>query len=143
MTVLRLACSRCQRVCFERGGRVMIEGARDGSGSTLADEFIKSLESSKSKKDLQRLADIAVRLEEYSIHGTLAVPRELNQLTSILSEIKAGDVRFPFYETNTCHSRVARLTHGFVKRQQRTPRKEIHKAEWVYREDSASDARTV
>ena len=143
MTELRSECGRCQRVCFERGGRVMIEGARDGYGGTLADEFIQELESSKSKKNLNRLADIAVRFEEYSLHGTLEVPRELNQLTPIISEIKAGDVRLPFYETNTCHSRVARLTHGFVKRQQRTPRKEIHKAEWVYREDSASDGRTV
>jgi hypothetical protein len=112
------------------------------SGSVLAgdqpvEELLVRLEASKKARDLQRLADVAILLEEYAREGTLETPRELNHLRAELWEIKPGDVRLTFYElTDSLHSvGITRLTTGFIKRQERTPRREIDRGLWVMGED--------
>ncbi|MEU8266393.1 hypothetical protein AB0B89_04435 [Sphaerisporangium sp. NPDC049002] len=58
----------------------MIEAARTREGEARADAFIARLEKSRSQKDAKRLADILVRFERYAYTGSLAIPRELNDL---------------------------------------------------------------
>lgn len=116
----------------------MIEAARTASGECRADAFISGLESSRSRRDADRLADVLVRFERYAMTGTLAVPRELNDLEQGLREIKAGDVRLPFFDVPKSPTNAIRLTSGFIKRTWMTPRKYINEALWIRREDTAS-----
>ncbi|WP_156056496.1 hypothetical protein [Streptosporangium roseum] len=83
------------------------------------------------------MADILVRLERYAVTGTLAVPRELNDLRDGIREIKAGDVRLPFFDVPGSIANAIRLTSGFFKSSWKTPRKHIDEAIWVRREDLA------
>ncbi|GHE43842.1 hypothetical protein GCM10017673_52480 [Streptosporangium violaceochromogenes] len=138
MPVRRTPCPDCGRTYYEWGAAKMIEAARTTTGECRADEFIKKLENSRKPKDAQRLADILVRLERFAATGTLAVPRELNDLRDGIREIKAGDVRLPFFDVPRTFSGAIRLTGGFLKRSWRTPRNHIDEAIWVRREDLAS-----
>ncbi|MCX5352005.1 type II toxin-antitoxin system RelE/ParE family toxin [Streptomyces mirabilis] len=114
----------------------MIEAARTTEGRAEADEFIADLERNlKRRGNLQRLADIAIRMEEFAERGTLRVPLQLNHLRDDIYEIKAGDVRLPFFYGTHFVGKTVRLTHGFLKKSQKTPRKHIAKALWVMKED--------
>ncbi len=117
----------------------MIEAARGLNGSSLSVDYIESMEN-KRRPDNRRLAVIALVFEEMARTGTLEIPRELNTLRDGIEEIKAGDIRFPFYrpEEEASHAATIRLTHGFKKGGDNTPRKEIDKAIWVRREDQQS-----
>ncbi|MFK0192441.1 type II toxin-antitoxin system RelE/ParE family toxin [Kitasatospora sp. NPDC090308] len=118
---------------------LLIEAARTREGAAEADTFIADLEQNWKKRDnLRRLADIAIRLEEFADTGKLRVPMQLNFLTAELHEIKAGDVRLPFFYCTHRTKKTARLTHGFIKKSQKTPRKEISKGLWVMKEDGLS-----
>ncbi|MEV6863279.1 hypothetical protein AB0M44_20020 [Streptosporangium subroseum] len=116
----------------------MIEAARTIAGECRADAFIKKLEASRARRDAERLADILVRFERYAITGSLAIPRELNDLRDGIKEIKAGDVRLPFFDVPKSSTGAIRLTSGFIKKSWRTPRGYIDEAIWVRREDLAS-----
>ncbi|MFF0445052.1 type II toxin-antitoxin system RelE/ParE family toxin [Streptomyces sp. NPDC004609] len=138
-TVQRTTCTDCSRISYERGTALMIEAARTTEERFEADEFIAELERNhKRRGNLQRLADIAIRLEEFAERGTLRVPLQLNRLRDDLYEVKAGDVRLPFFYCTHFTGKTVRLTHGFLKKSQKTPRKHIDKALWVMREDGAS-----
>ncbi|MFE6893600.1 type II toxin-antitoxin system RelE/ParE family toxin [Streptomyces sp. NPDC057694] len=115
----------------------MIEAARTMEERFEADEFIADLEKNfKRRGNLQRLADIAIRLEEFAESGTLRVPLQLNHLRDEVYEVKAGDVRLPFFYCTHFTGKTVRLTHGFLKKSEKTPRKHIDKAFWVMRKDS-------
>ena len=137
LTVQRRVCDYCKRTIYEQGRARIIEAARLSAGTEPVEELLGRLEDSKHSRDRRRLADVAILLEEYAREGTLERPRELNHLRAELREIKAGDVRLTFYEfIDQVHSvRVTRLTTGFIKRQQRTSRREIDRGLWVIRED--------
>jgi hypothetical protein len=115
----------------------IIEAARTRDGEEPVEEFMERLEDSKKRSEIERFADVAIVFEEYGSRGSLRIPRELNQLKDELWEIKAGDVRFPFYQvTDGDHPAiVARLTGAFIKGTRRTPRREIDRALWVMKED--------
>ncbi|MDH6577570.1 hypothetical protein [Kitasatospora sp. MAP5-34] len=115
----------------------MIEAARCPDGM-LADQWIAKLERSKSRRDLDRLADIAIVFESFARRGTLEVPRELNELGDGLREIKVGKHRFPFFHLEGSPAGAVRLTHGFLKGTWPTPRGELDKAKWVRRKDLES-----
>ncbi|WP_418063941.1 type II toxin-antitoxin system RelE/ParE family toxin [Pimelobacter simplex] len=118
----------------ERGDVYAIELALDRSGNSLVGAFLNKLAGGKGA-DRDRLADILVRLEKFAQKGILIVPRELNQLTDELWEIKAGTVRLPFYYRPGQPCGQVRLTHGFVKRSEKTPRREIDLGMAIMRED--------
>ncbi|MFB8209199.1 type II toxin-antitoxin system RelE/ParE family toxin [Streptomyces sp. NPDC056010] len=138
-TVQRTMCTDCNRITYERGATLMIEAARTTEGKFEAEEFIADLENKiRRKGNLQRLADIAVRMEEFADRGALRIPLQLNHLRDDIWEIKAGDVRLPFFYCEHFTGKTVRLTHGFLKESQKTPRKHIVKALWVMREDGAA-----
>ncbi|TDC05822.1 type II toxin-antitoxin system RelE/ParE family toxin [Actinomadura bangladeshensis] len=113
-----------------------IEAAKDRDGAEQAANFIAKLERSRRRKDRDRIADIAVRFNDFAVNGRLRAPREINDLEDGIKEIKAGDVRLPFYEEQAGgHRGLVRLTHGFSKKQQKCPLKEIRKAIAIRRED--------
>lgn len=112
----------------------MIEAARTADGTSPAFDFLAGL--GRRPKEIPRLAAVVMRFEELSRTGTLPIPRELNELRDGIWEIKAETVRLPYFRiTGPCAMEVIRVTHGFTKNTQRTPRKEIDKALWVRRED--------
>ncbi|WP_204017564.1 hypothetical protein [Sphaerimonospora thailandensis] len=113
----------------------MIEAARTTAGECRADAFITELESTRSRKNLTRLADIVVRFERFALTGSLPVPRELNDLEDGIKEIKAGDVRLPFFDVPRSPTGAVRLTSGFLKKSWKTPPKYIREAIWVRKED--------
>ncbi|WP_037576828.1 type II toxin-antitoxin system RelE/ParE family toxin [Phaeacidiphilus oryzae] len=115
----------------------MIEAAHS-PGADLADAYLRDLEHSRSGKKLDQLADIAVVFEEFAHTGELAIPRELNDLVDGLREIKVGKHRFPFFHPRSDTKYPLRLTHGFEKQTEKTPRKHIDKAKWVRRKDLES-----
>jgi hypothetical protein len=99
LTVHRQTCLHCGRTVYECGQARIIEAARTHDGKEPVEEFLRRLEKPRRAKNTQRLADIAIVFEEYGRTGTLDIPRELNDLRrGGLWEIKAGDVRFPFFE---------------------------------------------
>jgi hypothetical protein len=93
-------------------------------------------EALKNPRMVDRLAAIAIRFEEFARTGTLVVPDQLNDLGFGIWEVKAETLRAAFYYKEDHPSiRAVRLTNGFVKRQQRTPQKEIRFARKVREED--------
>jgi phage-related protein len=115
----------------------MIEAARTRDDAVLADEFLRDLE--RTRGGLARLADVAMRFEDLALTGTLEIPRELNELRDDLWEVKVEKIRLPFFWLQQPFKSTAiRLTHGFMKNTQRTPRKEIDRAQWVRKEDLES-----
>lgn len=137
LTVQQRRCEICGRTVYEDRRSRIIEAARVKSGEEPAEKFIAGLLGSRRRKDADRLADVVQVLKDYAIEGTLEIPRELNELRGELRELKAGDVRLPFYEfTDDSHPKtVTRLTSGFIKKQGETPRHEIDNGLWVIRED--------
>jgi len=122
---------------YERGPYYVLEAAWDRDNRWQADEFLVGLESSRSKSGLRRLADIVLRFEEFATTGHLEIPRELNFLRGDVWEVKIGTDRLPFYYGNDGDVATVRMTHGFVKRTDKTPRREIDKAEAIARIDQA------
>jgi hypothetical protein len=137
LTVQQRRCGICGRLVYEDRESRIIEAAWVESGEEPAEEFIAGLMASGKARDLRRLADAAQILKDYAIAGDLEIPRELNDLRGELRELKAGDVRLPFYEfTDESHPKtVTRITSGFLKKQDKAPRGEIDKGLWVMRED--------
>ena len=122
---------------YERGPYYVLEAAWDRDNRWQADEFLVGLESSRSKSGLRRLADIVLRFEEFATTGHLEIPRELNFLRGDVWEVKIGSDRLPFYYGSDGDVATVRMTHGFVKRTDKTPRREIDKAEAIARIDQA------
>jgi phage-related protein len=119
----------------------MIEAALTIDDGSLVDKFLTKLERSRKSKDRDRVATIAILMEEYADNETLEVPRELNDLRDGIRELKPGDVRLPFFEVEGTRSGAIRLTHGFFKGTQKAPLGEIHRALWVRKQDKEVDGR--
>ncbi|MFJ3650505.1 type II toxin-antitoxin system RelE/ParE family toxin [Streptomyces murinus] len=116
----------------------MIEAARIADGSCPVDEYLNALFTSRKDSDRERLAKILIRFEAYARRGKLEIPRELNELRDGLWEFKAERDRVPFFYLVSNSSKALRVTHGFFKRQQRTPLRQINWAIRIRREDLAS-----
>jgi hypothetical protein len=111
----------------------MIEAARLMDGSAPIDAFLLDLERDR---ELEKLADVAVRLEDLARFGTLNVPVQLNSLGSGIFEVKAVKVRLLFYyvEGHT-NCKTVRLTNGFIKGSKVCPPRHIRRAMRVRGED--------
>ncbi|BDD73558.1 hypothetical protein GCM10023177_34480 [Streptomyces violaceoruber] len=133
----RQECTDCSRIYYERGRRHMVEAARTAEDSYPCDDFFRELETSKKKKDRERLATILMVLEDFA-HRELAFPREINNLEDGIRELKPGDVRLPFFDVPESRAGAVRLTHGFIKGTPWAPRGEIRRAFWVREEDAKS-----
>lgn len=133
MTVPSDVCPECGRTVLEKGRVYDIEAALDRDGDALAHRYLLAL--GEQKKTQHLLADVLIRLEAFASSGRLSVPRELNQLTDELFEIKVGTIRLPFYYREDAVCGQIRITHGFQKRSEKTPRSQIERGTAIIRED--------
>lgn len=134
MTVPNDECPECGRRVLEQGAKYAIEAGLDRDGVGQAGLFLDSLEAGSARqRDL--LAGMLIRLEVYARTGKLIIPRELNHLRGELYEIKSGTLRLPFYRRLDQPCGQIRLTHGFTKRGEKTPMREIDRGEAIIRED--------
>jgi hypothetical protein len=141
MTGHRRKCSECDRFLLEEGPRKRVEAAWDRNREAQAVVFQRDLGLGRfRRRNEQRLAALAIRLEDYCNTGKLQIPRELNQLNDALWEIKAGDLRLPFFDVPNTRSGSVRATHGFIKNSKMTPRIHISKAVGIMREDLLNDS---
>jgi len=119
---------------LEEGSSHAIEVALDRDGLAQAALFLEELETGKPwQKDL--VAGMAIRLETFAATGELLVPRQLNHLRDELWEFKCGKLRLPFYHRRGAACGQVRITHGFIKRGDRTPVREIDRGLAIMRED--------
>lgn len=139
MTVQTRGCTVCGRTIYAQGAARIIEAAWTPEGDLVQRYLTGRPWRMWRKKVLVREADVVAVLDEYAGTGRLRIPRELNDLDLAigLREIKVGSARFPFYElTDSVHTvTVTRLTHGFTKGTQETPRGDIGKAKWAIEQD--------
>lgn len=135
----RSKCEHCDRVSLERVKFYVIEGAWDRESECQVDHYLRELEASNDSSRLRRAADIAIVLEEYAHEGFLSVPRQLNSLRAGVHELKSGIDRLPFYFAREQADTAVRITHGFTKKSQRTPRKHIDLALAIANLDDSRD----
>lgn len=138
-------CTECDRTCVQPGATYTVEAARRDNGDEPVLKFFGELiydamsGKGRNRDDAtRRLADIAIVLERYAMTGYLEPERELKPLQDIY-EIKAGDVRLPFYYQHRHPVTPAvRLINGFIKHwPNRHPQRLIRFAQLIYREDKA------
>lgn len=129
-------CADCGRWVLEDGPMRRVEAAWDVNGRAAAVLWLESLETGRLRRRyVSLLADLAIRLEDFCQTGTLRVPEQLNRLTPLIWEIKAGTLRLLFFHVPNTTTGSVRATHGFIKNSQKTPQPEIRRAEAIRRED--------
>ncbi len=101
--------------------------ATEKSGSCPACEFFDGL-SQLDKAKLMALFRIA------GDHGKFHNPEKSGDLGGGLFEFKSFQIRMPFaYARN--ERRLVLITHGFIKKKDKTPKDEIARAWRIYEED--------
>ncbi|MGN9778585.1 hypothetical protein ACTMS0_22865 [Micromonospora sp. H33] len=110
----------------------MIEAAQMASGAAPADAFMEELDR---KGDFGKLADIAMRFENFARTGSLSVPLQLKHLRNDIHQIKAVKVRLLFYYTTHRNLKTVRLTNGYVKLAMECPPRYIRLAMRVRGDD--------
>ena len=129
-------CSECGRAILQQGSLYVVEAAWDKKAEHPVVAELLTLYG--NKKHLDALATLDDRMKRYCESGQLRIPQALNELLENLWEFKGGTVRLVFYFAGEqCGRETLRVTHTFVKKQQRTPRKEIVRGEAIARIDSA------
>ena len=90
------------------------------NGKKPAKEFIESL---SRKKQIQ----LIVLLERMATAGKISNPQKFSHLREKIYEFKSGQIRILCFQEGIAWV----LTHGFIKKQNKTPRREIDKAEAI------------
>ena len=117
-----------RRVAY-RGTVFAIAFAREISGACPGCKFFDDL-TQLDKAKLMALFQIA------GDHGKFYNPEKFGDLGRGLFEFKSFQIRMPF-----AYARIERglilITHGFMKKKDKTPRKEITRAWRIFEEDQA------
>lgn len=127
---------------LEKGSKYEIEAALDKTGSPEAIRYLENLadEARISVASAQNtLADLALQLQDFADGKPQDIPRQVNDLRDGIQEIKVGKLRLPFYLREDASCGHVRLTHGFWKRGNDTPNREIDKAKAIRRTDMERD----
>ncbi len=90
------------------------------NGRKPAKEFVESIDR---KKQIQ----LRVLLERMANAGKIFNPQKFSHLRGKIYEFKSGQIRILCFQ----EGRAWVLTHGFIKKQNKTPRREIDKAEAI------------
>jgi len=117
-----------RRVAYQ-GPVFAIAFARKKSGDCPACEFFDGL-SLLDKAKLMALFQIA------GDHGKFHNPEKFGDLGDGLYEFKSFQIRMPFAYAKNERGLIL-ITHGFVKKKDRTPEEEITRAWRIYNEDQA------
>ncbi len=97
-------------VCTDRGDCPLLEFLADGASSHVA----------KTKWQMLR------RLESISQRGVVQVTEISHQIAEDIWQIEKGDIRILYFYDK---GRVIILTHGFVKKTQKTRQSEVQQAQ--------------
>jgi len=117
-----------RRVAY-RGAVFAIAFAREKSGACAACEFFDRL-SSLDKAKMMALFQIA------GDHGKFYNPEKFGDLGEGLYEFKSFQIRMPFAYAKNERGLIL-VTHGFIKKKDKTPKEEIARAWRIYEEDQA------
>ena len=112
-----------------QGAVFAIAFAREKSGACPACEFFDRL-ARLDKAKLMALFRIA------SDHGKFFNPEKFGDLSGGLFEFKSFHIRMPFAYAKNERGLIL-ITHGFIKKKDKTPREEITRAWRIYEEDQA------
>ena len=135
-----------------------MEAALDGDGRSLAIEWLECWVARPRGSRLRKLAELVAALEDFADAPERLRLTELNYLRPGLWELKVGKVRLPFVVAGCSGTQSSagslrrlvlpahvpavpagsccgRATHGFEKRTEKTPRKELESAQAIGRED--------
>lgn len=144
-------CRSCTRYILETGSEVQIELAKnresseeflDWYQSIVKGNLINRLKGYKKREIMQCFADFLIRLESYSNGNDLNFPREVNRLhlDPLLMEYKTGFIRAPYFkvlDASACGIKTERITHGFLKKSQKTNQAEIRKGLAIIKTDGS------
>lgn len=111
------------------GAVFAIAFAREKSGACPACEFFDGL-SQLDKAKLMALFLIA------GDHGKFHNPEKFGDLGDGLYEFKSFQIRMPFAYAKNERGLIL-ITHGFIKKKDKTPKEEITRAWRIYNEDQA------
>ena len=117
-----------RRVAYQ-GAVFAIAFAREKSGACPACEFFDGL-SQLDKAKLMALFLIA------GDHGKFHNPEKFGDLSDGLYEFKSFQIRMPFAYAKNERGLIL-ITHGFIKKKNKTPKDEITRAWRIYDEDQA------
>jgi phage-related protein len=117
------------RTIVYSGTKFTIAFAREKSGACPAAEFFAALSVSDQAK-LMALFRIAAD------HGAFHNPEKFGDLGGGLFEFKSFQVRMPFAYSKK-HRGMILVTHGFIKKKNKTPKEEIARAWRIWNEDQA------
>src|ERR1017187_4158719 len=117
-----------RRVAYN-GSVFAIAFAKEKSGACPACEFFDEL-SQLDKAKLMALFLIA------GDHGKFYNPEKFGDLGDGLYEFKSYQIRMPFAYAKNERGLIL-VTHGFIKKKDKTPKEEITRAWRIYNEDQA------
>jgi phage-related protein len=109
------------------GARFAIAFAREKRGACPACEFFDGL-SLLEKAKLMALFRIAAD------HGAFYNDQKFGDLKNGLFEFKSDQIRMPFAYAKNERGLIV-ITHGFIKKRDKTPKEEITRAWRIYEED--------
>jgi phage-related protein len=117
-----------RRVAYQ-GAIFAIAFAREKSGACPACEFFDGL----------RILDKAKLMALFQIagdHGKFFNPEKFGDLGGGLHEFKSFQIRMPFAYAKKERGLIL-ITHGFIKKKDKTPKEEIQRAWRIFEEDQA------
>ena len=109
------------------GAKFAIAFAREKSGACPGCEFFDPL-SLLEKAKLMALFRIAAD------HGAFYNDQKFGDLKNGLFEFKSDQIRMPFAYAKNERGLIL-ITHGFIKKKNKTPKEEITRAWRIYKED--------
>ena len=115
-----------EREVAYRGQRFTIAFARRRNGQSPGADFYDALPVG----DKAKLANLFRLLAD---HGHIANPEKFRKLDRSLFEFKSFQIRMPCAFART--RGLVIITHGFCKKKDKTPRKEIDRAWEIFNED--------
>lgn len=115
-----------RKIAYE-GAMFTIAFAREKSGACPGYDFFDGL-SSLDKAKLMALFRIA------GDHAKFFNPEKFGDLKGGLYEFKSSEVRMPFAYAKDQRGLIL-ITHGFIKKKNKTPKEEIERAWRIYKED--------
>lgn len=113
------------------GARFTVAFARERSGTCPGEEFFTAL----STPDQAKLMTLFKMIGD---HGIIHNPEKLGNLKEGLFEFKSHQIRMPFAYANPPQRGIIVITHGFIKKSQKTSTDEINRAWRIFNEDQAS-----
>jgi phage-related protein len=117
------------RRIYGTGVKFAIAFAGEKNGDCPAGDFFDKL-SKLDKAKITALFKIAAD------HGKFFNPTKFGDLENGLFEFKSHQIRMPFAYAQNLRREIV-ITHGFVKKKDKTPKGEIDRAWRIFREDQA------